>query len=263
MPRWSIAFAGCLAACGLSVTGSAPDADAGPDGVEAGSPPTADGSAEDPEAAKADADADADAGTWCARQPPHEICVDFDDGQIVLAASNAVASPSAIDDTESRSAPSSLRSEATTIGANAYVYQSWGGSRSVVELAFDVFVDGAGYAQIGGVELFPTTGYAQLLFEYDAGALAFMELAGGVKTAHALGPTALGWHRLELRLEVALTPAKSTVRVKQDGVVYFDDELAQAHGTLTNVKADFGVFYCGKIMPVRLFVDNVTIDSEP
>lgn len=259
MPRWSIAFAGCLAACGLSVTGSAPDADAGPDGVEAGSPPTADGSAEDPEAAKPDADA----GTWCARQPPHEICVDFDDGQIVLAASNAVASPSAIDDTESRSAPSSLRSEATTIGANAYVYQSWGGSRSVVELAFDVFVDGAGYAQIGGVELFPTTGYAQLLFEYDAGALAFMELAGGVKTAHALGPTALGWHRLELRLEVALTPAKSTVRVKQDGVVYFDGELAQAHGTLTNVKADFGVFYCGKIMPVRLFVDNVTIDSEP
>ncbi|MBX3259606.1 MAG: hypothetical protein KF782_07925 [Labilithrix sp.] len=265
MPRWSIAFAGCLAACGLSVTGAPPAADAGPGGSEDGSTTVADASADEREGASSDAGPDADGGVrgWCATQPAHEICVDFDDGQIVLAASNAVAAPSAIDGTESRSAPNSLRSEATTIGASSYVHQSWGGGRSVVDLGFDVFVDGAGYAQIGGVELFPTTGYAQLLFEYDDSTLSFMEFAGGAKTAHALGPAALGWHRLELHVELALAPAKGKAVVKQDGVVHFDGELAHVHGALTNVKADVGIVYCGKIAPVRLFVDNVTIDSKP
>ncbi|MBX3222525.1 MAG: hypothetical protein KF795_18550 [Labilithrix sp.] len=268
MRRWSILLAPLFAACGLSVTGVAPpdDGDAGPNGGRDGSAPVGDGAIGDGDGGIGDGaagDADASAGGWCATQPPHEICVDFDDGQIILATSAFGAAPSAIDDTQSRSAPSSLRSEAEAIGATSYAYQSWGGSRSVVDLAFDVLVEGAGYAQIGGVELFPTTGYRQLLFEYDNGSLAFIEFANGVKTPHTLAAPAAGWHRLELHAELEPVPARSKVVVKQDGLTYFDGELASGHGMLTNVKADVGIVYCGKSLPVKLFVDNVTIDSQP
>jgi hypothetical protein len=266
--RWGILLAACVTACGLAVAGGAPteptDSDAGPGASlpERGEDPASKDATVDAPDANGEPDADAGPTSWCATQPAHEVCVDFDDGQLVLTPYAFGAVASTIDSTQSRSAPSSLKSEATVPGAATYVFKSWAGTRSTIDMAFDVLATGEGYAQIGGLEIFPTvSAYYQLVFEYDNGALSFIEVTT-TKVSHPLVTTP-GWHHLELHAEMGGAADKTKVRVSADGVQYFKGDVTADRSAVATIKADVGILYCAKASPVTLFVDNVTIDSTP
>jgi len=210
---------------------------------------------------------------FCANLPPPrpEVCVDFDQTDAGgLAVGGGIGDAVATVTTDRAvSPPNSFRVSATQFGAQSYLFKTWPTTRAVVDVALDVFAEGAGYSQIGGVEIFAPTivGSYQVMFASDAGQLLWYETVNGSVFNHPLpGPFQIGWHRVDMHAELIgnSISTKSRVRIRVDAKTEFDGELMVATPNITNVKADVGpLFYSAKLAPVTVFIDNVTIDSRP
>ena len=159
------------------------------------------------------------------------------------------------------STPRSLRFATTSSGGEAYLIEDWRMPRSSVDLAFDVMVQGSGYAQIGGLTLGPS--YYELLFQVTGGTISFNEWnSANGSTTHSLGATAAGWHRVTLHADLAVAGGKSPLRVGLDGVTRFQGMTAVSLPALGSVQAIVGLLYVDSA-PKVVFADNVTIDSKP
>lgn len=262
------AFVVVLAACGFSVTGSQEsNAVATDGGSDTGPSPSVDGAADSEPSKDADADGAAPKMGFCASEPPHEACLDFDDGRAdALGAPTLVLGGTlVVDGTRAVSAPNALHVNGSQIGSQAYIFKSWP-SRSQVDVAFDVWADGEGYGQIGGIEVFATNvgGSYQMLFTTDGGQLGFIEFVNGVATAHPLTGTKQSWHHVDVHLElVESSTLKSRLRIREDEITRYDGEVYLAMPFIGTVKADIGLNYAAKTSPVSVYIDNATIDSRP
>jgi hypothetical protein len=261
------------ASCGFSVTGIQ-QSDMVADGPETGassSGETGEAGAKDVESPTAATDAGDGAPPrigFCAAELPHEACLDFDDGKLdALGAPTIVLGGTiVVEGTRAVSLPNALHVSGSLLGSQAYIFKSWT-KRSQVDVAFDVWAEGAGYGQIGGIEVLASnvTGSYQLLFTADDGQLGFVEVVNTFVINHPLvAGGKQSWHRLDVHLElVESATVKSRLRIREDRNTLFDGDLFLATTFITNVKADIGLNYSAKALPVNVYVDNATVDSRP
>jgi hypothetical protein len=259
------------AACGFNVAGSQENNVTSDDG--GGVPIVEAGTSVDTGSQSPDGGAGDDGGVkkvgFCANEPPHEACLDFEDGKVdALGAAPTIVLGGTIvvEGTRAVSLPNALHvGNGSQIGSQAYIFKSWP-SRSQVDVAFDVWADGDGYGQIGGIEVFATnvTGSYQMLFTTDGGQLGFVEVVNTIPTTHPLTGTKQTWHHVDVHLElIASATQKSRLLIREDKVTRFDGEVFLIMPFINSVKANLGLNYSAKASPVNVYIDNATIDSRP
>lgn len=260
---WLVLTASVATACGLSVTGIAPiDSDAGTaqspssttdGGGDAISPvDQLDGSA-DPRA-----DASAEGGApdggptgskgWCATQPTHQLCFDFDDGTLGALRVDRTGTNASCAVTGK-----ALVCTSTDKSSTGYtVLKKWNPKPKTVDLAFDLTVLTGSYSQVGGV--ITNNSYYELLISPSDSNINYIEYPTGGSFAKVLSPRGTGVHRI--RMQINFTT--NHVTISEGGAVKYDASMQTSLASTSSAQALVGIYDSDQARTVT--IDNVTVD---
>lgn len=280
--RWALGggLAFAMSGCLLAIDPLPRDQSPAPisDGTDAGGGrQAADAAPTSPAGAAGDAgDAAAvEAGRFCdIVSPKPKLCEDFEEGTVPQGWTPFVdpGTTLAVDDKDARSGKYALL--ATTAGGvatsqHAYLQLTVPASVAKIRVGQDVRVELRGdyletaYVRQGAASP-PPSFYLRLSAKppvYTAEAY----LSDGGVPQHNLdldgGPTFDAWTRLDVELDMSVTPRKVTVRV--DGAVAAADQLEDTLYTPGNALVQIGIVYVDENSgPWRMRYDNVTVDWE-
>jgi hypothetical protein len=219
---------------------------------------------------------DAADGPWCATQPAHTRCFDFDTVGTVEVGwdSNNISTGGAValDKSTFRSAPASMQSSVTdglvTGGTFAVLLEDIASSASTVTCAFDI------KAELGDGSTYAANANLFILYYGAGGAVSLGVSSMGpavswlvpTSTNYESGSYALsafpadstGWTHIEISVTLG---QPWTVTVTFDGLLEFQQSLG---GSVTTpdagILSSFGTVGLSGKIPLAINYDNITID---